>query len=128
MGWRRFLLLSSSSPVPLTKVKPMDLTALQNISRNLRDIASPKRTAFTLAGSTTIRYGVEQDTTRDKKYSDYGGNSGIKMILSVEIADFQTLPTDNTEITINSVVYQILSIQKDPAGIKAFFSIGDRTA
>ncbi len=106
----------------------MDLTALQAISKNFRDYASPKKTAFTLSGSSTVRYGVEQDTTRDAKYSEYGGNAGIKMILSVEISDFTTLPLDNTEITINSVIYQILSIQKDPAGIKAFLSIGDRTA
>ena len=106
----------------------MDLTALQNISKNFRDYASPKKTAFTLAGSSTVRYGVEQDTTRDAKYSEYGGNPGIKKVLSVEIADFTTLPLDNTEITINSVIYQILNTQQDPAGIKAFFYIGDRTA
>ena len=106
----------------------MDLTALQNISKNLRDFASPKRTAFTLSGSSTIRYGVEQDTTRDAKYSDYGAQAGIKMVLAVEIADFTTLPNDNTEITISNTIYQILSIKKDPAGIKAFLSIGDRTA
>lgn len=106
----------------------MDLTTLQTISRNFRDFASPKKTAFTLSGSSTVRYGVEQDTTRDSKYSEYGANSGVKMVLSVEIADFTTLPADNTEITISGVVYQILNIQKDPAGIKAFFSIGDRTA
>jgi hypothetical protein len=104
----------------------MDLTALQTISANLRDYMAPVKKTVTISG--TSYYGVPQSVKQDVKFSEYGYSSGYQFTLGFEVADFASQPADDTEATIDGTVYKIMSVTKDPAGVRYIIDFGSRTA
>lgn len=89
---------------------------------------APRTVTFVLPNSSKIYTGIKKETKIEIKYGDFGSQAGVAYTIIAEIADFTTLPADRTPITVNGVAMQIILIEKDPAEIKVFLHIGNKTA